>query len=189
MKVKLFTAKEFPPTTLFNPNTRTQVPVLVEPHEKGWLVETEDLDAASSSIKDFGYLLVEPESLQFPQVPNFEGHFKASDFKFKAATPEEIAAGKYLSWPEQKKAERLAGEEVKIEKFAPPPATDEEIPATDAEAPVPETSEETAEESAPATDEADELRAKLTAAGIPFHPQLGIKKLQALVAAIPPAVE
>ena len=186
MKVKLFTPKEFPPTTLFNPNTRAQVTVLAEQYESGWAVETEDLDAASGSIKDFGYLLLAPDIFQFPQVPNFEGHFKASDFKFKAATAEEIAAGKYLSFPEQKKAERLASKE---EEIVPPP-TGDVTPPTGDDTPPPAGEEfESSEDASPDTDEANKLRAELTAAGVEFHPQLGIKKLRVLAAAIPPAAE
>lgn len=161
MKVKLFTASEQPPTTIFNSNTRLHVKVTPEKVDNGWAFETEDMEAASSAVKDFGFLLLEPEDAWLPPVPNFSQHSAPKDFHFLAAKPEEIKAGKYLSFPQLKKAERLAEEEADKDQEPGDPALEEA--------------------------EAEALRAKLTEAKIEFHPKLGLKKLRALAATIPAA--
>lgn len=158
MKIKLFTRNEFPPTTLFNSAKRIQVPVSPEPHEGGWLVETEDLEAASTNLKDFGFLLVEPAELQLPQVPNFAGDSAAPKFKFKAANAEELKNGRYFeTFAEKAKSDRIADEEVR-------------------DTPTGELNE---------AEEAAQLREKLEARGMTVHHLTGIRKLRSLFAGLP----
>lgn len=150
MKFKLYKKTEFPPTEIFNPVKRIKVPVVPEPHGDGFMVEVEDMEAASSAIKDFGFLLVSPEvPTQFPQVPNFEGDFLASRFKFKPATEAEIRDGRYHEPYElfQDKEDVLAKEE---------------------------------EDLGPEAYEAacEEIREKLNAAGVKFHPATKLDKLR-----------
>lgn len=194
MKFKLFKKTEEPPTQLLNPNKYSErgrflVPVAAVPHEGGWAVETEDPEAAVCALKDYNFLLLEPEEHQFPIVPNFDGDVLAAKFKFKAATPEEIAAGKYLTYPEQKKAERLAEEaaakeaERLAEEAAPEVPVDEtEAPATVDAATEPE---EVESPDLVADGEAKALRAKLKEAGKTFGPRTSIEKLRAMVAELP----
>lgn len=152
MKFKLYTANTFPPTDLFNSSTRTKVPVTAEPHEGGWLVETDNMEAAATSLKDFGYLLMEPAEFQFPQVPNFDGDYTPERFKFRKPTNEEFKLGKYLPFAERMAAQKQADKAADLAK------TKEELDAEEAEA--------------------EEIRKKLTEAGIKFHPATGLVKLR-----------
>lgn len=187
MQFKLFKKIEEPPTNLLNPSRYTErgrclVPVTAVPHEDGWLVETEDPEAASCALKDYGFLLVEPEVHQFPVVPNFSGDVLPSRFKFKKATPEEISAGKYLTFVEQKAAERLA-EQTEIPVEAP----SEEVAA--GEAPQPEIPAEAAPMVLSKDEEIANLRKMLSDAGINAHARTGIAKLRAMVAELPASKE
>ena len=188
MKFKLWKKVEEPPTQLLNPNKYSErgrflVPVAATPHEGGWAVETEDPEAAVCALKDYNFLLLEPEEHQFPIVPNFDGDVLASKFKFKAATPEEIAAGKYLTYPEQKKAERLAEEAREAERLAEDPAPQAPDASSAVDASV--DPEEIESPDPVAEGEAKALRAKLKEAGKTFGPRTSIEKLRAMVAELP----
>lgn len=166
MKFILFKKTEFPPTSILNParvgpNGRLQVPVTAEPLKEGWKIETDDPEAAVSAIKDNHFLLLDPPEWQFPAVPNYDGHYKAKDFKFKAATEEEIDLGRYHTFVESKRSEeaKQALEDGKV----PDGMTEEE--------------------------ELEMLRKKLTEAGVKFHPATKAPKLRNLVAEIPPPSE
>ena len=163
MKFKLYLQSTPPPTHLFSSSTRALFPVSAEPHAEGWLIETDDAQAAATALKDFNYLLMEPEEYQFPQVPNFANDYTPERFKFRKPTDEEFKQGKYLPFVERMAAKDLAEKEEEAAK------TDEERAAEEAEA--------------------AEIRQKLVIAGIKFHPATKIDKLRLKLAEIPPPAE